>query len=317
MASFPTVDRRRFLELLAASGAACLGLDGALLAAEDAAYEKPIFSFGVIADVQYNDAEPKMNRYYREAVKRLDACVRHLNALKPDFTIQLGDLIEGSFDNYDAVLPVLGKLAMPVYPVLGNHDADIEPENRERVLAKLGLDRLGDKKGYYDFARAGWHFVVLNGNDVSLFAHAPGTAPRKAAERLLNGLKKKGAQNAQTWNGGVGKVQIQWLNRTLARASAAREPTIVFCHYPVYPPTAHTLWNDAEVIHVLEAQPSVIAFLCGHNHEGNYARKNGIHYLTFRGMVETRETAYALVEAYPNRLRVTGFGRETDRVLAM
>jgi 3',5'-cyclic AMP phosphodiesterase CpdA len=130
-------------------------------------------------------------------------------------------------------------------------------------------------------------------------------------------LKKKGAQNAQTWNGGVGKVQIQWLNRTLARASAAREPTIVFCHYPVYPPTAHTLWNDAEVIHVLEAQPSVIAFLCGHNHEGNYARKNGIHYLTFRGMVETRETAYALVEAYPNRLRVTGFGRETDRVLAM
>ena len=49
---------------------------------------------------------------------------------------------------------------------------------------------------------------------------------------------------------------------------------------------------------------------------GNYAIKEGIHYLTIQGMVETADTtAYAVVAVYEDRLKVLGVGREQDRVL--
>jgi hypothetical protein len=310
-----TVDRRQFLGLLAAGGSLCLGLGTRPFAADDSPKEKPVLSFGVIADVQYNDADPRWSRYFRESLEKLNKCVAQINLLKPDFTIQLGDLIEGSFGNYDVVLPVLEKLAKPRYHVLGNHDVDVAPANKDKVFLKLGLHRLGDGQGCYDFGHAGWRFIVLNGNDISLLAHAPETAQWKAAESLFIKLQRQGAQNAQVWNGALGREQMTWLRQTLARASAAGERTIVFCHYPVYPAGPHTLWNDLEVIHILEGYRTVVAYLNGHNHEGNYALKKGIHYLTFQGMVETKQTAYALVEVYPNRLRVTGFGRERNRVL--
>jgi 3',5'-cyclic AMP phosphodiesterase CpdA len=204
---------------------------------------------------------------------------------------------------------------MPVHNVLGNHDAAVEPENQSEVLRRLGLDKLGDKKGYYDFARAGWRFVVLNGNDVSVLAHAPGSAQWKAANTLLDDLRKKRARNAQDWNGALGSEQLKWLDRTLAKAERTGERVLVFCHYPVYPPSSHTLWNDSEVLAILESHKGVVAYLCGHKHDGDYALINGAHYLTFAGMVETNETAYALVEVYSDRLCVTGFGREPRRVL--
>jgi len=310
-----TVDRRRFLGLLAAGGAACFGLDGKLFAAEDVPGEERTFSFGVIADVQYGEGDPQLSRYYRESLGKLEECVKRLNALKPDFIIQMGDLIQGNLATYDVVLPILEKLAMPCYHILGNHDGDVEPENRNKVVPQLGLDKLGDKKGYYDFGRAGWRFVVLNGNDISVLAHAPGTAPWLAAASLLRDLREKGARNAQDWNGALGKEQMKWLGRTLAKASRAGEKTIVLCHYPVYPAGSHTLWNDREVIRILESHRGVVAYFNGHQHEGDYALKKGIHYLTFRGMVETKQTAYALVEVYSNCLRVIGFGRESNRLL--
>ena len=44
--------------------------------------------------------------------------------------------------------------------------------------------------------------------------------------------------------------------------------------------------------------------------------KNGIHYLTVHGMVETRESnAYAVVHVEGDRLEIDGRGREPDRLL--
>lgn len=313
MTDFPAMERREFLGLLATSGAVCLGLDGRLLPAGETSNERPILSFGVLADAQYCDGDPQSGRYYRESLGKLDQCVKQMNTLKPDFTIQLGDIIQNGFASYDVILPVFDALAMPRYHVLGNHDADVEPGNKGKILQRLGLDKLGDKKGYYDFGHAGWRFVVLNGNDICLLAYAPGSPQWKAARRLLDDLRKKRAANAQDWNGALGDEQQEWLSRTLAGASRARERIIVFCHFPVYPPGIHTLWNDSEILEILDAHSGIVAYLNGHNHAGGYGTRNGIHYLTFKGMVETTQTAYALVQVYPDRLRVTGFGRETRR----
>ncbi len=58
------------------------------------------------------------------------------------------------------------------------------------------------------------------------------------------------------------------------------------------------------------------AYFSGHNHEGDYSVKNGIHYVTFKGMVETRDTnAAALITLTEHRITIHGLGRETSRSL--
>ena len=75
--------------------------------------------------------------------------------------------------------------------------------------------------------------------------------------------------------------------------------------------------ND-EVVALLEKHPSAKAFFAGHNHAGDYALRNGIAYLTFAGMVETRDTsAGAIVTLTADRIAFDGFGREPDRTIAV
>ena len=110
-------------------------------------------------------------------------------------------------------------------------------------------------------------------------------------------MKQQGVPQAEPWNGGIGPQQIAWLNSQLEAASRAGQKVIVFCHYPVYPAAAHNLWNDTELIGVLEAHACVAAYINGHNHAGGYAVHHGIHYLTVPGMVETRDTtAFAVCQ---------------------
>lgn len=302
--------KHRIVALLSAALAAL-----AVVGAARAPRATPVLSFGVIADIQYRDADPQGTRFYRNSLGKLRAAVEHLNTLNPRFTIQLGDLIDGVFSSYDAVLPIYDALAMPHFHVLGNHDFSVEPAEKGLVLPRLGLDALGSHRGYFDFAYNGWRLVVLNGNDVSLTAYPPGSTPRLVAERYLAGLKQKGVRSAQDWNGGVGPAQREWLARTLAKASRANERVLVFCHFPLLPATMSGLWNDQEVLAILAAHANVAAYFAGHAHEGGYVRDGRIHFVTFQGMVEGQQPAYALVEVLPDALRVTGFGRETSRVL--
>lgn len=298
--------------LLRVAVAACVLF--AMAAAHTAA---PVLSFGVIADVQYRDAEAQGTRFYRDSLAKLGRAVEDLNAARPAFVVQLGDLIDGAFVSYDAILPIYDRLKMPHYHALGNHDVALEPEHQGTALQRLGLDRLGGGRGYYNFARSGWRFIVLNGNDLSVQAYPAGSPERAASERVLADLRASGAKNATRWNGGLGREQLDWLKRTLAGALASHERAIVFCHFPVFPPGDSTLWNDRDVIAILDASPSVVAYFCGHKHEGDYAVKNGIHYVNLKGMVEGKETAYAVVEIHADSLKINGYGREESRTLAV
>jgi len=106
------------------------------------------------------------------------------------------------------------------------------------------------------------------------------------------------------------------LEDNLKQASLLEEKVILFCHFPVYPSREENLWNDVELIPLLESYSCVVAFFSGHYHAGNYAKKRGIHYLTFQGMVETeKENAYSIIEVYSDHLKVSGFGREPNRIL--
>ncbi|MFA5204660.1 MAG: metallophosphoesterase [Lentisphaeria bacterium] len=288
---------------------------GGLLAAQPLPAAGPVpaqpeVTFGVVADVQYADADPAGSRHYRAALPKLAASVQAFNAAKPDFVIQLGDLVDHGPANFGPPLAAYAKLAMPRYQVIGNHDAAVAAGAGADVAATFGL-----KRGYYDFAVNGWRFIVLNGNAVSLAAPA-GSPERRQAQAMLDRLQEAGAPNAMPWNGACGEPQLAWLRTTLANAAKAREAVVVFCHFPVYPPNVHNLWDDGEVVGILEAGGGVAAFFSGHNHGGNYGEKRGIHYVTLHGLVETPDTtAYARVALYPDRLVVTGHGREPSRTL--
>ncbi len=269
--------------------------------------------FGVTADIQYCDCEPTGTRFYRASLQKLTDCVETLNAQKLSFSIQLGDLIDRDWQSFDTVLAIYRKLEMPAYHVLGNHDFAVAEENKKSIPEKLGM-----QNRYYDFRIKSWRFIVLDGNDVSFYANEEGSEKWRMDDSLFRKLKEQNAPNAQVWDGAVGVEQLQWLESTLQKAKKAGERVILFCHHPVFPLEMHTLWNGDEVRKVIESAGCVAAFITGHNHQGGYALYNGVHYLNLKGMVETPDqNAFAVIEAYPDSLKVTGYGREPDRVLLL
>lgn len=250
------------------------------------------FAFGVIADAQYCDAAAAGTRFYRDSPAKLADCVDVLNELPLAFVIHLGDLIDRDFRSFEVIVPIFDRIRSPRHHVLGNHDFSVAPDELDRVAAKLGLSSC-----YYSFQHHGWRFVVLDGTEVSLFAHREGSPAHVAAKQLYDQMKQQGIPQAEPWNGGIGPQQLAWLNGQLQAASRAGQKVIVFCHYPVYPAAAHNLWNDTELIGVLEAHDCVVAYINGHNHAGDYAVHHGIHYLTVPGMVETPDTtAFAVCQ---------------------
>lgn len=270
--------------------------------------EGPLFSFGVIADVQYADVPTRGNRHYRASVEKLEAAVAHLNTLDLAFTVHLGDFIEQDWESYAVVSPLYDRLSMPRYHVLGNHEYAVADQYKDSVQVRLGMPAR-----YYDFEQHGWRFVVLDGNDISLIASKKSSAARAEAEAYY---KDRQVQTAR-WNGAMGAGQLAWLEATLARAEADGEPVVLFSHFPVYPENNHNLWNAAEVLQIIDGFSHVKAYLNGHNHEGHYAERAGLHYLTFKAMVNTEATAYAVVHVYPDRLEIDGQGREEDRILGL
>ena len=291
---------------------------GALLPAlgccSDAGHEvqKARMSFGLIADVQYADQEPRGRRHYREAIDKLEECVADLNARDLDFTIQVGDIIDRGEESFDRVLPVFNRLKTRKYHVLGNHDF---PVARDEVLAKLGLD-----SAYYSFPHAGWRFVVLDAQDLGVEYGWPEDSEnyRRGAE-MLERLRREEAVNAESWNGGIGPEQKRWLRDTLREASGKGEKSIIFCHMPLLAAACtpiHLLWNHEEIVEVLESSGAVVACFSGHDHGGGYAQRNGIHYVTVQGMVEApKENAYAVVDLYDDRIEIRGVGKVTIRSL--
>jgi 3',5'-cyclic AMP phosphodiesterase CpdA len=262
--------------------------------------------------VQYADCEPVGARFYRESLGKLEACVEDFNRRDLAFVILVGDLIDRDFDSFDRALPVYEKLKAPGYHMLGNHDYAVTEGRLKDVPKRLGL-----KRRYYDFAHDSWRFVILDGNEISLYAHPKDGDAYRESEAIYDELVAREAPNAKPWNGGMRPEQLDWLRKTLKAASKAGERVIVLNHFPVFPlGDRHNLWNDAELMDVLDDFDCVVAYIAGHNHDGGYAISNSIHHLTLQGMVETQDsTAYAVVEVQPDRLKVIGIGREPTRIL--
>jgi predicted phosphodiesterase len=220
--------------------------------------------------------------------------------------IHLGDFIDRNYASFDKVLPIYQSLKMPAYHALGNHDFDVADKWKAKVPERMGM-----KSKYYEFRVEDWRFIVLDGNDVSFHAY-----PKDSLEYKKAGVYyRENKIRLPKWNGAVGKEQMSWLKEILIRSEKKNEKVVLFCHFPVFPADPHNLWNATEVIELIEGFPSVKAYINGHNHKGNYAQKNGIHFLTLKGMVETKTSAYSIIRILDDRMEVIGYGREKNRNL--
>lgn len=266
------------------------------------------FSFGLIADCQYCNVIGEGQRKYSQSDQKLQACVDQFNTMDLSWVIHLGDFIDKDWESFDVVGPIYKQLAMPGHHVLGNHDFSVADSLKGSVVTKMGLPA-----PYYHFGSKGWRFVVLNGNDISFHAHPKESSQYKIAEEYY----AKHQITSPKWNGAIGPEQLLWLEETLSSAEEQGEKVVLFCHFPVYPENVHNLWNAGEVINLIEKHPNVKAYINGHNHDGNYAQKKGVHYLTMKGMVDTEETSYGVMTIEEDRLVLTGTGREEDRVLGL
>lgn len=106
--------------------------------------------FGVVADPQYADIEPKGTRFYRNSPAKIRAAVAEFNRRGVAFVLNLGDTIDRDFASFDAALDAFRTLEAPVRHLVGNHDFEVNDARKGDVIARLGL-----KERYASFARGG------------------------------------------------------------------------------------------------------------------------------------------------------------------
>lgn len=262
------------------------------------------FSFGIIADVQFADVEPWKDRHFRNAPLKLRHAIERFNYEQVDFVVNLGDLIDRDFENFDRIQSLLRTLKVPIWNIAGNHDYEVDSSFYESVHSKLEIP--GD--GYFAFDHKGWRMIFLNGCEISTFANRKNTTQYQQAEKLL--LQK--TIQANEWNGGLGHQQIQWLKHMLNDAEAEKLRTAIFCHFPVYPSNKHNLLDESEAMSVI-AEKSPDLWISGHNHHGNFGQLFDTWFITMKGMVETEEQlCYAIAEFSEASALIRGFGRESS-----
>ena len=162
--------------------------------------QQKLFSFGIMADIQYADKETKGKRFYRESDKNLKLAVQTLNGKKLDFIVQLGDIIDGNDSiaqtriDLELILNVFNQFNFPRYHVVGNHCLTA---GEDYLNEKLAL-----KQFYYDYVfptAKGWRYIVLDGNDAGY--------------------------------GVLGDKQLEWLKLKLDSSRRNGECVIIFNHF--------------------------------------------------------------------------------------
>ena len=269
-----------------------------------------LFSFGVISDVQYADSNPIGTRYFRSSPEKLKDALTTFRKDSVNFIVNLGDLIEKDYESYKPILNILNSSGIKTYHLTGNHDYSVDP----RYLTRLPLFT-ESREGYYSIIYKKFRLIFLNGNEISTYVSASKTKVREANEYIAK-LKKNGAINAIDWNGGIGPDQLVWITGQLDQAADNSEKVIFFCHFPIAPENIHNLLNYKEINDIIKKYTNIVAWFSGHNHEGNYSTLNKVHFVTFKGMVETkRENSFAVLEIYSDKIMVKGYGRENSVVL--
>ncbi|KAM6245628.1 manganese-dependent ADP-ribose/CDP-alcohol diphosphatase isoform 1-T1 [Porphyrio hochstetteri] len=273
----------------------------------------PLFSFGVIADIQYADAEDGYDfsgyrrRYYRQSLNLLRDAVEAWDAEREPlaFVLQLGDSIDGlnarsgeAESALERVLAVLGRLSVPVHHAWGNH----EFYNFSRArLAHTGLNSrpagagagppAGDCQAYHFSPAARFRVVVLDAYDLSILGREPDSPHYQESLQLLREKNPNDDLNSPTG------------------------------HLPIHPDASDRVclaWNYKAALSVIHSHGCVVCYLAGHLHDGGYCLdSHRVHHLTLEGVIETppESNAFGTIYVYEDKMILKGRGRISDRVM--
>jgi len=270
------------------------------------AQTESILRIGLVADPQYADNPVAGKRYYRESLWKLKEAIVTFNVNHVDFVQNLGDIIDKEWESFDSILPVYHNLNPGIenYHLLGNHDFAVAPSHLANLLETLSMPDY-----YYSYEKKAWRFIVLDATDYSYYSNSLHHHDTNQINSYYD--KTNGKSNNYRWNSAIGEKQQNWLKQELDSARSLEQRVIVFSHMPLRPlDTSENLWNNEEIIEIIEKSSNVVAFINGHNHAGNYVFKNGIHYITIFGMVDTMINSYGILEIYKNSLELKGYGNQ-------
>lgn len=306
--------------------------------------KKPLFSFGVITDVQFADIPDGHSflgvpRFYRHSIRVLQRAVVRWNNLKTlKFAINFGDIIDGfcpkdqSLTSVQSVLEEFKNFDGPVYHMIGNHCLYNLPRDKLISLLKMPSP-IGC--AYYDFSPTPeYRFIVLDAYDISAIGWPQGHPKTSSAMELLQAKNPNTDKNSPIgmvglekrflmFNGAVGKEQLEWLDSVLKDSTKNNQKVVICCHLPLDPGAATPealLWNYDEVMDVIHRYKCVKVCFAGHAHKGGYSvDSHGIHHRVLEAALECPpgSDAYGHVDVYEDRLSLSGTDRlaSTEMVL--
>lgn len=294
---------------------------------------KPLFTFGVIADVQYADIPDGRSflgipRYYRHSISVLQRAASAWNKQgNIKFSINFGDIVDGfcpkdkSLWAVQKVINEFEKFDGPTYHMFGNHCLYNLPRSKLVALLKMPT---GSDRAYYDFSPCPeYRFVVLDAYDFSVLGWPRDHPVTAAAMKLLEEKNPNIDKNSPEglvgvdrrfvmFNGAVGKEQLSWLDTILRDAAERRQNVILCSHLPMDPGAASPvglLWNYDEVMATVRKYKCVKACFAGHDHRGGHSiDSHGVHHRTLEAALECPPgtSAFGHIEAYPDKLLLVG-----------
>ncbi|APZ96545.1 metallophosphoesterase family protein [Fuerstiella marisgermanici] len=248
---------------------------------------------GIVTDLHYADKPPAGNRHYRETLSKLDKAAEQFQRDKPDFLVELGDLIDAAdtVETEQRYLKTINKKFAAIcdkrHYVLGNHCVD--------TLTKSEfLGTVQQEKSYYSFDHGGVHFVVLD----ACFRSDGVPYQRK---------------NFKWTDPNIPAAEQEWLQADL---KSTKLPVIVFAHQRLDVSNNHGVRNCADIRKLLEANGNVRAVFQGHSHSNAVKDIGGIHYCTMVAMVEgsgVDNNGYSLMTYRPDgTIEIQGFHKQND-----
>lgn len=307
-----------------------------------------MFTFGLIADVQYADIEDGENylrtrrRYYRGSADLLRDAVLQWRRERVQCVVQLGDIIDGHNRRRDAsdraldtVMAELDACSVDVHHVWGNHEfynfsrpslLSSRLNSAQRTGTDTGSDLIGDDIYAYEFSPApNFRFVLLDAYDLSVIGREEESEKHTHSWRILTqhnhnlqdlnqppvsvGLEQRFVK----FNGGFSEQQLQWLDAVLTLSDHKQERVLIFSHLPVHPCAADPIclaWNHEAVLSVLRSHQSVLCFIAGHDHDGGRCTdSSGAQHITLEGVIETPPHSHAFATAYLYEDRMVMKGR--------
>lgn len=269
-------DTKRFSVLNSVNSAAA----AASPATEDEA--RPIFTVGVITDIQYAPIPDGTSyggkpRYYRHALVAAKQAAEHFQNDKVSLVLNLGDSIDGKCqmieqeggvalsDNGDDPGPACLKHVLeallpyqhgPIIHTYGNHE--LYNLNREQIGTLLNIPFVkegttNELVGYRSHYHNGIRFVVLDTNDIS-YLRPPSSHKRRLAEATL---AKENPDNYAAGNENSPENLVGNQMRFVAFNGGVDAPQLAWLHR-----TLQSARDNAERVVLLSHQPILPGSYC-------------------------------------------------------